>query len=305
MYFPVLHSGQYDLLALDDAAIEIRSSGKVVPVILPVATNAAGLRKLLRRYNRSGQPFCLVVNPLCCKGTMTMADVDAIIGQVLQENRAWHPTLMVHGPTAEAQVRSFRARFPDNELAFFHADEIVDPAALALARESGRWHLLETRRQSYAQTFSRETRVLTEDPFHKVNNADYPADESFSDTFAQYARDGFAGFGDYQVIGRQYSSRGFTPRAVALHVTYLAANGTVRVRHFVSGPVAAAPEVPERFLEALGLLVEWAEQQGEGLESSAAVRQLREIHAAASYPGLAIPKKLAIRHHLELMMALL
>ena len=77
MYFPVVHSGQFDLIALRESAVEIRSSGKIIPVIIPVATNASGLSTLLRRYSRSGQPFCLVVNPVCCPKTMARARLDA------------------------------------------------------------------------------------------------------------------------------------------------------------------------------------------------------------------------------------
>jgi hypothetical protein len=305
MYFPVLHSGQYDLLALRDAAADIRTSGKVIPVIIPVARNGAGLATLLRRYNRSEQPFCFVVNPICCQGTMTQTGVNAMIDEVLRANRIYHPTLMVNASTTAEEIETFRARFPENDIAFFHLDELVNPAAVNAARAHGRWHLIEPQRRAYVRMFPSTTRVLVEDPFNKVNNADYPADESYSDTFAEYINEGFAGFGDYQAIGRQYSPGGFTPRAVALHLTYLAENGAVRVRHFVSGPVVAAPEVPGRFLEALALLAAWAEDEGEKLGFSTAVKDFAKIHRAGEYPGLAIPKKLAIRHHLELVMSLL
>lgn len=236
---------------------------------------------------------------------MAPADVNAVVDGVLRANRAYHPTLMVNASTTAAEVETFRTRFPENDLAIFHVDEIVDPAALDLVRASARWQLLEAQRRGYVRKFPEQTRVVIEDPFNKVNNADYPADESYSDTFAEYAKDGFMGFGDYQVIGRQYSPSGFTPRAVALHMTYLAGNGAVRVRHFVSGPVSAPPEVAGRFLEALDSLVKWADKQGEKLDFSTALAKFREIHKAGEYPGLAIPKKLAIRHHLELMISLI
>jgi len=305
MYFPVVHGGQYDLLALREAAVEIRSSGKVIPVIIPVAKNAAGLQALLRRYGRSGQPFCFVVNPICCAKTMAPRDVDEVLSSILDAIPGYFPTLMVNAATTAAEVEAFRARFPAHELAFFHLDEMLAAPALQLARAAGRWHLLEVRRRGYAGGFPPDTRVMIEDPFNKVNNADYPPDDGFSDTFAQFSGDGFAGFGDYQVIGRQYSPGGFTPRAVALHLTYLAPNGAIRVRHFVSGPVAAAPEVPGRFLEALDALVQWTDERGDELGWSDAVVRFREMREAASFPGLAIPKKLAIRHHLDLVMSLL
>lgn len=305
MYFPVVHGGRFDLIALRESAVEIRSSGKVIPVILPVATNARGLSALLRRYTRSGQPFCLVVNPICCPGTMAEVPMENLIGDALASCRTYFPTLMVNGATKRAQVDAFRARFPDHPLAFFHLDEIREPDALAAAAELGAHHLMETARRTYVQRFPQRSRVRIEDPFRKTRNAAYPPDETFSDTWAEYGSEGFAGFGDYQVIGRVYAPGGSTPRAVALHLTYRADDGAIRVRHFVSGPVAAPPEVAGRFLESVDALVRWADERGEEMAYSSALPVYRALRNAGEFPGLGVPKKLAIRHHVDLMISLL
>lgn len=304
MYFPVVHGGQYDLIALRESAVEIRSSGKVIPIIIPVATNARGLSTLVRRYARSGQPFCLVVNPICCPKTMDGAVLDGIIRDALAFHETYYPTLMVNGATTGAQVDAFRARFARNELAFFHLDEVRDPDALAAAVELGTHHLLETARRTYLRRFPQRSRVLIEDPFRKTKNAAYPPDEMFSDTYAEYGNEGFAGFGDYQVIGRAYATGGSTPGAVALHLTYRAEDGAIRVRHFVSGPVTAPPEVAGRFLESVDALVQWADGRGDEMAFSSALPVYRELRNAGEFPGLGIPKKLAIRYHIDLVISL-
>ncbi|MBB4637520.1 sce7725 family protein [Longimicrobium terrae] len=305
MYFPVIHSARFDILALAGIGAEIRSSGTVIPVLIPVAKNEDGLRRLLRRYTRSGQPFCFVVNPICCRQLMPPDAVNRVMNDVLAENRVFHPTMMLNAATTRAEVDVFCERFPEDEMAFFHLDELRDAAALETVAARGRWHLLEPQRRAYVRRFAADTRVLIEDPFRKVKNADYPEDESFSDTYAEFSNDGFAGFGDYQIVGRDYSPGGFTPRAVALHLTYTASDGAVRARHFVSDTVTAAPEVPGRFLEVLEELVDWAGEDERDLEFSKAVAEYRALLQAESYPGLGTPKRLGIQHHIELMMSLL
>jgi hypothetical protein len=306
MYFPVVHSGQNDLLALREIAADVFSSSKVVPVIIPVTKNAKGLRTLVRRYNRSGQPFCLVVNPVCCAGTMSPDAVATVISDTLSANQSYYPTLMVDAATTKDDVDTFRTRFAGQELAFFHRDEIQDSAALQAAATWGRWHLLDTDRRAYMRRFSADTRVMIEDPFRKVKNANYPEDESYSDAYAEYREEGYAGFGDYQTIGREYAASGFTPKAVALHLTYVSPqDGALRMRHFVSEEVRAAPEVAARYLEAQEQLIEWVGGGGRGLAETSVLRAYEEMNAQAHYPGLGIPKKLGIRHHLELIMSLL
>lgn len=307
MYFPVVHSGQYDLLALRDSAVDIRSSEKVVPVIIPVEKNPAGLRILLRRYTRSRQPFCLVINPICCKKTMGRQAIrSTILNDLLAENRAYYPTLMVDGSTTAAELISFGSAFPENEIALFHVDELATPEALNAANEiEPVFNLLETARRTYVRKFPAETRVSVEDPFRKQKNSEYPSDESFSETYREFQEDGYIGFGDYQTIGRAYAPGGTpVPSAVTLHLTYRSSDGAIRVRHFVSSPITARPEVPGRFLEAVAALLDWVDAQPDKLVYSQAIPEFRKLHEEKRFPALGVPKKLAIRHHLDLMLSL-
>ena len=308
MYFPIVHSSQYDLLALRESAVEIRSSGQVIPVIIPVAKNATGLRIILERYARSGQPFCLVVNPICCKKTMNEATIQSsFVNDVFAESRDYYPTLMVDGRTTPTELSAFRANFPDHEIVLFHVDELSSPETIdAAKRIRPVFNLLEPDRRAYTRKFSADTRVLVEDPFRKKKNSEYPADESYSETYGEYKDDGYVGFGDYQTIGRTYAPGGTpVPSAISLHLTYRANDGAIRVRHFVSKPIAARPEVPGRFLEAVADLIAWADTQGDALSYSHSLPEYRKLHEAKRFPALGVPKKLGIRHHIDLMLSLM
>jgi hypothetical protein len=65
MYFPVLHGAQNELLALEDAAVDVRTYRTIMPVLIPLGkeSDLRRLTRLLKRYNRTNQPFCLVLNP--------------------------------------------------------------------------------------------------------------------------------------------------------------------------------------------------------------------------------------------------
>jgi hypothetical protein len=116
--------------------------------------------------------------------------------------------------------------------------------------------------------------------------------------------DGFVGFGDYQTIGRKLS-KGHAPHAIALHLTHIAPSGEIRVRHFVSDRVETTDDPGGKFLEAVRKLINWADANQEGLGYSSVVSEYRRYLEERAFPGLGVPKKLSVRHHLELMNKLL
>jgi len=146
-------------------------------------------------------------------------------------------------------------------------------------------------------------KVLFEDKFNRrERNADYldNKDEFFSDDHLFYRDEGFEGFGDYSIIGKNYNEGGFAPRAVAIHIVYFDSENALRVYHFVSDSNIDTSDVARKFHEAVIKLQAWY-NAGQSRQLTSALQVLLDHATNGTYPGLPTIKKLSIMHHLELV----
>lgn len=148
-------------------------------------------------------------------------------------------------------------------------------------------------------------RVIIKDSFNRLSrNADYVPDEYFSDLFSTYKPD-FYGFGDFQIVGVGTGGGG-PAHAVALHLTYLKEpNGQeIWVRHFVSDDKLGTSNVQGKYFQALRKLVTFLNQYSNTPETIGA-REYRENLIDGVFHQLGYPKKLSMKHHIELMIQVL
>ncbi|MGF3227394.1 sce7725 family protein [Facklamia sp. P12932] len=62
-------------------------------------------------------------------------------------------------------------------------------------------------------------KILLADNFNKQKrNADYVGDKYFSSDHLSFKKDGYIGFLDYYVMGKDFMENGFSPHAVAIHI---------------------------------------------------------------------------------------
>ena len=147
----------------------------------------------------------------------------------------------------------------------------------------------------------RNNRVLLADKFNKQErNNDYIEidDEPFSEDHLYYADDGYVGFSDYTVVGKEYNDTGFAPYAVAIHIVYFDSDKSLRVKHFVSDSNDDISDPAGKFQEALSKLVEWNKKKQ---IKTVAMKEFEDLYRREAYPGLGTVKKLSIMHHLELI----
>lgn len=135
----------------------------------------------------------------------------------------------------------------------------------------------------------------------QARNADYPDDEFFTDDHLFCEEEGYAGFGDYSIVGKEYVESGFAPYAVAIHIVYFADGGSLRVRHFVSDSNADTSDVAGKFGEAVSKLASWYGGGRHGGQRTEGLSALLNHAADGYYSGLPTVKKLSIMHHLELV----
>ena len=146
-------------------------------------------------------------------------------------------------------------------------------------------------------------RVMIDDKFNKLpRNNDYLdcEDEFFSDDHIYCYDDGYKGFSDYSIVGKEYFESGFAPYAVAIHIVYPTAEQgkPLRIHHFVSDSNNDISDPANKFYEALTKLVEWNKDKK---LDTLAMQKFEEMYKNETYPGLGVVKELSIMHHIELM----
>jgi hypothetical protein len=145
-------------------------------------------------------------------------------------------------------------------------------------------------------------RVLVRNGFKsQKKNADYPPSEHFSDLHITFPDEGMDGFGDFLIVGDDYSETGGPAYAVAIHLTYLKSDDDMFIYHFISDQTASQTDPGGKFLEALAKLVKEINKPNSLIYKSKACAEYIDLFKKKHYPGLGYVKKLSMQHHIELV----
>jgi len=153
----------------------------------------------------------------------------------------------------------------------------------------------------YQKHFKDAKRVLIRDSFQRRKNREHPEVELFSDLHATFPEENMDGFGDFLIVGDDYSESGGPAYAVAIHLTFIDndKDGAMYIYHFVSIRQDTPKDPAGKFLEALNKLVEKLDEPNSKVLETKAVQEFRELHNRKHYPGLGYLKKLSMQHHIE------
>ena len=302
MYYPLLRGRQNELLAIQELMKGSVLSEKVVPVIEPVKLSPT-LVNTIESFNNSERSLLFIRNP----------NVGAFYSDLKNPKNTQYKEKLIR--LLEGDIRPqigvyVNQQFPE-AVSKWLADGVSPNEMLAIclhADDIRYFNETEVNAEMriavpYAAAFRRvgNKRILIEDSFNKKQrNADYSEneDEFFSENHLHFSTDGYVGFSDYSIIGKEYSESGFTPHAVAIHIVYFDSQKVLRVRHFVSDDKDDASDPGGKFYQALGKLIAW---NNEARLDTIGIKRFTEIYEAQTYPGLGVVKKLSIMHHLELM----
>jgi hypothetical protein len=307
MYFPVLRGKQNELIALRDLAPRIAMSDSVLPIIEPARLRSVGVS--FDQYVQANMPFILILNPRVGEAVNNPTAIqESIVRRALDEYDNYLPALYVGSSTSSRQLDWIAATFDNMPLAMIY-DGL--PSARILDRltqdSSIAYHIFidgAVSRETVMRV-PREKRVRILDCFRKVRNADYPDDEFFSDAHRSMPNGEYAGFGDYSIVGAEYSDDGGPAHAVTLHHVYYRqqAGGDLHIRHFVSDRTDSPVDPGGKYLEALAKLIAALPGLGE-FNRTQVCAEYEDFHARDHYPALGYAKRMAIKHHLELMISL-
>jgi len=297
MYFPYFRGRQYELLALRELAQGRLHGTRVVPVVEPVKVTSTfdGTIKVFAEKNQS---IALILNPavgdLSC-GKAINAVLPFVSGSVI-------PSVIVSKDAVRAITALTKKGMLESEvLAIITTRDYLEDYRELFNKTPPKFTLFPDERL-IRRTVS-ANKVMFEDRFKKQDkNADYlrQEDEFYSDDHLYFNEENFAGFGDYSIIGNEYSESGFAPYAVAIHIIYFADNNTLRVKHFVSDSNMDIKDVAGKYYEAVIKLKQWYDA-GQSKQLTTALSIFLTHAENGYYPGLPTIKKLSIMHHLELV----
>ena len=300
MYFPYLRGRQFELIALRELVENGILSDKITPIIEPVKLSST-LIKTIEIYGENSKPLAIVTNP---KVGSFISDAKEEKNQILNEKylavlKKNNNILYMNLLSPNSQPYEFIEKYSDNMGTICYDKDAISVYETCFAETNVKYNLIPD--ESGFRRKIRKNRVLLADKFNKLDrNNDYidVDDEPFSEDHIFYMEDGYVGFSDYSVVGKDYSETGFAPYAVAIHIVYLDKDDSLRVKHFVSNSNDDISDPAGKFKEALSKLVAWNKTKR---LNTRAIKEFEDLYYREAYPGLGTVKKLSIMHHLELI----
>lgn len=300
MYFPYLRGRQYELIALRELVQKGVLSSRITPIIEPVKLSSS-LVKTIEIYGANNKQLAIITNP---KVGSFNSDIREEKNIRLKES--WDRSLKGNNNILymillklDSKPEEFIEKHADNMGTICYDKDAIPIYESYFSETDVKYNLIPD--ESGFRRKIRKNRVLLADKFNKLDrNNDYIEvdDEPFSEDHLYYQEDGYVGFADYSVVGKEYNETGFAPYAVAIHIVYFDKDDSLRVKHFVSDSNDDVSDTAGKFQEALSKLVAWNEQKQ---LDTVAMREFQDLYHREAYPGLGTVKKLSIMHHLELV----
>lgn len=304
MYHPYFRGKQFELIAIRETA-GLLATAKFVPIIEPVKETLSGLNRTLKAICEASGSAVVIVNPFHGDHAEDGAEISSLLkDSFLDKGGIAAGILLRVGMTPDAAIACYE-QHKGHKPTFVHAG-FTEPKALA---EKLGNNLRDTQHvffeahcgKLYRKHFKGSKRVLLRDGFRRRRNADHPAVEEFSDLHVTYAEEDMDGFGDFLIVGDDYSESGGPAYAVAIHLTFIDPDKdeVMYIYHFVSTTKDTPTDPAGKFGQALGELIAKLDKGDSKLLEGDAIKEFRDLHAKGHFPGLGHVKKLSMKHHIE------
>lgn len=305
MYHPYFRGKQFELVAIRESAELLAESG-FTPIVEPVKGALGGLERALNAVCDADGTAIVIINPGCGDH----AEDGGVISNLLNEKFIDKPNInagiLLKGQMSVADAMIQLQEHSNHNPVFVHAG-FTEAKALsqALGESLSSTHHVFVEQycgKLYWRHFRGSKRILLRDGFRKAKrNADHPESEEFSDLHITYTEEGMDGFGDFLVVGDDFTEGGGPAYAVAIHLTYIDPNKdeAMYIYHFLSTTNNTPTDPAGKFGQALDKLIMELESGHSMLFEGASIREFRELHKKRHFPGLGYVKKLAMKHHIE------
>jgi len=304
-YYPYFRGKQFELILLREFS-EFLSKHDICPILEPVKSNLSPLRRTIKSLTEQETIFTLIVNPQV--GDLASgSEINHILEETLVESPQAALGIILSRDSDIDKIKSSIEARPNRVFSVIHYgfEHGKDLSAALKALTNIREHIfIDTFTGKLYQRYFRDgntPRILVRDSFKTRKNADYDESEHFSDLHITYEDEGMDGFGDYLIVGDEYSETGGPAYAVAIHVTYLNSEDDMFVYHFKSVQNASPINPAGKFYEALSEFVEKYRKPESNIFKSRACEQFVELFKKEHFPGLGKVKQISMQHHIELI----
>ncbi|MGQ9371653.1 sce7725 family protein [Azospirillum sp. ST 5-10] len=308
MYHPYFRGKQYELITIRETAGLLAKAG-FVPIIEPVKEALGGLERTLKTVCSARGRAVVIVNPYHGDHREGGVGISALLRDGYFGNAAVDVGILLREDMSVQEAMACCTQHEGHQLTlvhagFAHAKALAD--ALAEARLSPRNVFFEAHcGKLYRKHFQGSERVLLRDGFQRRRNRDHPPVELFSDLHVTFTEEGMDGFGDFLIVGDDYSESGGPAYAVAIHLTFIDPDqdDAMFIYHFVSKRQDTPTDPAGKFAEALDKMIDKLDSGTSKLVETSAVKEFRDLHAKRHFPGLGSVKKLSMKHHIETLAA--
>lgn len=301
MYFPYLRGRQFELIVLREMIENSMLSESIVPIIEPV-TLSSTLFSTLQAFVSQGKNVIVIRNPQVGK---FLADLS--IESNKERHAQYHELLQnefvieghIMNPSSETEIKSLQSN--GNLSVIMNNIDHLGMYDTIFAENNPQYTFVPYEAAFRRRLRTRGALVLHMDRFPKmVRNKDYAIsiDNNFSSDHLYFREEGYTGFSDYSIVGDEYSTSGFLPHAVVIHMVYFDSQNELRIHHYVSDSNDDYEDPAGKFTEALQKLINCPHFNN---CDTLAMQQFREHYQNGTYPGLGVVKKLSMMHHFEIM----
>lgn len=310
MYFPYFFGRRSELLALRDISSLMSADGKAIPIVEPVREKLGSLELTVKNLHKVQQPIYVIVNPVLGNfaGTSPSAQWQADLNALIQKYDNVYPVFLASPGAGVAELKAFVTKFKARPLGVVLRNSSIPMATIAteVGKAPARIYFITggSPMDSVLSTLTKKLCVHIEDRFEtQPSNAFYTGVEPFTDRHLKFAKEGWAGFGDYTVLPGLYREGGGPVGAVAIHLTFFAKKTKeVFVEHFISTTTSNKIRDDDgKFMEALPKLVAAMKNTSNSFGLTLAAQAYVAACKNGAPPTLANNKRWEVAHHVELM----
>ncbi|MFQ1017965.1 sce7725 family protein [Gilliamella sp. BG7] len=301
MYFPVMRGKRNELIALRELA-PLVSDQSFKPIIEPVRNNFSPLIRTIDALNKYKIIPIVIINP--CMGDFNDNDLNIINdlkNDSLELDISFTPCVKVTSPAESYKsiIDSINLlQFPEKAV-YVYDDIELDKIDLL----SDINYVIINRYTPFKVLDQLNNIVLMDDPFQKKNkNADYSHKSFFSDLHMSFesCHSKVIGFGDYTIVGNNYSESGGPAFVVTIHLSYIDEEyDFMYVRHFSSEDDKTPTNPGGKFRQALDKVIQLLNSSQSPFIESNGIQELKILHEGGHFPGLGVIKKISMKHHIE------
>ena len=306
IYYPFLRGKQYELITLRENS-QLLSSGQILPIIEPVKKNLNPIFKSIDNLVENQAFFTVITNPIHFEDDRKIL-IEELIPYLNEKESRFSYGFIITPETDIGEIETFLNTYKSSNTTIIHygfrqGRELSNLINSSNYNISSHIFIEKYCGKLYRNHFDERNQILIRDGFIQRPNREHPDVEHFSDLHITYRQEGANGFGDFLIVGDDYSSSGGPAYTVAIHLTFIDSDqdNDMFIKHYKSDRFETPADPGGKFLEALNKLVIDVNDPNTKIFHSKAVNEFLDLNNKQHFPGLGYVKKLSIQHHLELL----